>query len=336
MKKILYVFIPLIAVLCLSMATVYAETEKSVSMSQTEELSQAYGYCLGQQYSIERIKKEYPNLSQNASIAQLEFDRTFKPSYDNIAGNLRKLMKTKWAAYEKDMASNIHKMSFSRPLSEAQAEAFLQEVRSRAKGNIETPVIETLLTNHPFFQKNPGEEFARGFVKTFRTGSHPKTKGVDFHIQYPMSWRAKEGQRSNVIQIMTSENGRGRDSIVLMVKDIPLPAGYQISNKERDEFFTEAALKEMAPEGAKLIKAQPIVLENLKAGMMVFDQEMQRIDQTILMRNLHYILLVRDKLVFVQCMTGEISKSRSAVVDRFNKMEPLFKLIGNSLVIHNR
>jgi hypothetical protein len=297
MKKLLYVFTSLIAVLCLSMATVFAETEKSVSMSQIEELSQAYGYCLGQQYSIERIKKEYPHLSQNASVAQLEFDRTFKPSYANIADHLRNLMKTKWTTYEKDMASNIHRMTFSRPLSEAQAEAFLREVRSRVKGNIESPVLETLLTNHPFFQKNPGEEFVRGFVKTFRTGSHPKTKGVDFQIQYPMSWRAKEGQRSNVIQIITSENGRGRDSIVLTVKDIPLPAGYRISNRERDDFFTESSLKKLAPEGVKLINVKPIVLENLKSGMMVFDQEMQRLDQTIVMRNLHYILLVRDKFI---------------------------------------
>jgi len=334
MKKLLHVFIPLIAVLYFSIVTAAAETGKSAPTSQIEELSQAYGYCLGQQYSMERIKKEYPHISQDVYKAQLEFDHTFKFSCDNIADNLQKRMKTKWTAYEKDMASNIHKMSFSMPLSEAQAEAFLREVRSRAKGNIESPVLETLLTNNLFFQKNPSEEFVRGFVKTFRTGSHPKTKGVDFHIKYPMSWKAKEGQRPNVIQIITSENGRGRDSIVLMVKNIPLPTGYRISNKERDDFFTESSLKGMVPDGAKLIYVQPIVLEQLKSGMMVFNQEVQRLDQTIVMRNLHYILLVRDKLIFIQCMTGETIQQRSTVVDRFKRMERLFKLVGNSLVIH--
>jgi len=45
------------------------------------------------------------------------------------------------------------------------------------------------------------------------------------------------------------------------------------SAKMPDFFFTESSLKGMVPDGAKLIYVQPIVLEQLKSGMMVFDQE---------------------------------------------------------------
>jgi hypothetical protein len=83
MKKLSYVFILLIAALCPSLATVQAETAKSISTSQIDVMSQTYGYRLDQKYSIERIKKKYPNLLQDAFMAQLEFDQIFKLSYDN-------------------------------------------------------------------------------------------------------------------------------------------------------------------------------------------------------------------------------------------------------------
>lgn len=75
--------------------------------------------------------------------------------------------------------------------------------------------------------------------RVFRTQGHPKAKGVDFQVRYPASWRPAEGERPNIIQKFVSENGRGLESIMLVVKDIPLPEDYKPTKRELDEFFSD-------------------------------------------------------------------------------------------------
>jgi hypothetical protein len=171
---------------------------------------------------------------------------------------------------------------------------------------MESPVLEIFLTYNPNFQKNPAEEFLYGFTRSYRTKDHAKAKGIDFQIQYPVSWHAKEGQRPNVIQILTSENGRGLDSIVLIVKDIPLPQAYSITEKELDDLFSERSLKETLPEGASFISAKPVILDGRKSGMLVFEQMQQRVDSTVKMRGLQFMTTYKNKMILVQCLTGTV------------------------------
>lgn len=265
-----------------------------------EDLSRTYGFCSGQRISIERIQKEFPDLAPQVIKAQMEFDLVFKSSYENIEKTLREILGNNWGNYKVQMQKQLEKLLGALHISRVQAEAFVQEVSLRASGQIESPVLETLLTYNPEFQKNPEKEFLRGFTETYRTKSHPKAKGVDFQIQYPKSWKAKEGKRPNVIQLITSENGRGFDSLVLMVKDIPLPAGYKITDEELSDLFTPSSLKETLPEGTLFISAKPIVLDRRKGGMLIFDQVRQRVDITMKMRSLHFITIYDNKMIFVQ------------------------------------
>ena len=58
---------------------------------------------------------------------------------------------------------------------------FLKTVNSRAKGDIPSPHLETLLTINPDFYETPQLEFIKGFTKIFRTENHPKAKGIDIN-----------------------------------------------------------------------------------------------------------------------------------------------------------
>jgi hypothetical protein len=309
---------------------------QEVSSPLHSDLSRAYGYYNGQKLSIERIQKKYPALAAKASQAQMEFDLLFKSSHENIEKELHRMLGQRRADYK----SQLHRQLFDRlessPLDQPQAEAFIREVRLRAKGQIESPVLETVLTYNPDFQNNPAKEVLSGFSSTYRTQKHPKAKGVDFQIQYPRSWRAKEGQRPNVIQLITSENGRGFENIVLLVKDIPLPAGYRMTNQDLDEFFSPKALREMVPDGASVIAAKSVVMDRQKAGMILFDHNLQRVDATIFMRNLHFVTVYKDKMIFVQCMIASPSADRTELNERFKKIEPLFKLVANSFVLQSQ
>ena len=300
------------------------------------DLSQTYGYYSGQKLSIERIQSEFPTLAARALQAQMAFELVFKSSYENIEKELRKLLGQRWSTSKRQMLQGLTGNPGSVPISMTPADAFIRTVLLRAKGQIETPILETLLTYNPQFQKIPAKEFLRGFKSTFRTKGHSKAKGVDFQIEYPRSWSSKEGKRPNVVKVFTSQNGRGLETILLMVKDIPLPSGYKITEQELDSVFSTQGLKEMIPKGASFISAQPIVLDGNKGGMMVFDQTLQRLDVALPLRGLFFITIYANKMIFIQCMVTSKTENRSDLKQQFRRLEPLFRLVANSFVIQSQ
>ena len=309
---------------------------QEVGSSLHTDLSQTYGYYNGQKLSIDRIKNKFPALTAKATYAQMTFDLVFKSSYENIGRELKKILKQHWPAYKSQMRQKLKSANSFTQMSQKQAEAFINTVGLRGKGQIESPVLETLLAYKPEFQNSPATEFSRGFKSTYRTKGHPKAKGVDLQVEYPRSWRAKEGKRPNVVQLFTSKNGRGLESILLMVKNIPLPPGYKITERELDEFFSPKELREMIPKGGAFISAKSIVLDGQKGGMMVFDQTMQRIDNKITLRSLHFITIYGSKMIFIQCMVATQTENQADLNKQYRRLEPLFKLVANSFVIQSQ
>lgn len=139
-----------------------------------------------------------------------------------------------------------------------------------------------------------------------------------------------------MIQSITSENGRGLDSIVLIVKDIPLPQAYSITEKELDNLFSAQSLKETLPEGASFLSAKPAILDGRKGGMLVFEQMQQHVDSTVKMRGLQFMTTYKNKMILVQCLTGTVIGSLTDLDERFRRIEPLFKLVGNSFVLQSQ
>lgn len=212
------------------------------------DLSRTYGYINGQRFKLNRIKKEFPDLSIYAQKAELEFQAAFGNAERNINVALQEILAGQYSEYVLKMNDQLGTLLSSQPLNRELGANFIAEVESRANGKIESPVLETLLTYQ--FKESPAEEVLRGYSQVFRTKDHRKAKGVDFQIRYPSSWKPAEGERPNIIQKFVSENGRGLEAILLMVKDIPLPPGYKVTKKELDDFFSHKELRGMVPTGA--------------------------------------------------------------------------------------
>lgn len=174
---------------CILSLTVLASAngQNDITSPLYSDFHKAYGYCMGQKFRIEQIRQKFPEIADQAITAQLKFDSVFKPSYENIENELRKLLGDNWDAYKTRLSKLLTDTFDPSRFSEQDAQAFIKEVSLRANGEISSPFLETLLTYHPEFQKNPAEEFIRGFVQTYRTKDHLKAKGVDFQIQYPKS-----------------------------------------------------------------------------------------------------------------------------------------------------
>ena len=136
--------------------------------------------------------------------------------------------------------------------------------------------------------------------------------------------------------MFTSENGRGLESFGLMVMDIPIPLDYTLTEQDLDDFFVESELKGMIPEGGKFISTKPIVLDNHKGFMIIYEDTVQRVDITITMRALVFITIYERKMIWINCAVSTLPGEEDKLQERFNRFEPLFKMIANSFIIQGQ
>ncbi len=138
-----------------------------VSKNLMMDMSRTYGYYLGQSYALENIEKKYPNLKNEIFLVKNEFDLKYLKSIKDIEQFFTKNMsKKEWSDLKKTMEDGIKKQ-INTNISYEEALESIQTAKSRIKGDIESPVIETLLMFNPNYQKNPIEELNDKFMIYF-------------------------------------------------------------------------------------------------------------------------------------------------------------------------
>jgi hypothetical protein len=302
-----------------------------------KQLSQAYGFVLGQQASLELIERKFPDLAQGVKESWFAFNASaLGESVEGVEAELSGELGDKWPEMKEKMSSQMKELIEGQQFTREQAIAFLSEVKLRGKGELPDSIRSALLSAHPRFSRNPGLELTEGWKQTFRTKGHQKAKGADFSVSFPASWSKREGNRPNIIQVFQSGAGHGPIMCNLMVKDIPLPAGYKPTPEELKEFFQPNELKDMVPEGGTFIDAKSIVLEGEPAGMLVSDQTMQRLDISLTMRMTQFVTIQDTSLIFIQFMVAKMPDSTESLDELQKKYLPTYRAIANTFVFNEK
>ncbi len=317
--------LPVVA-LALLASTVVAQVNTSDPEARNRELFQTYGYCLGQQRSLDQIRRDFPSMRVSLYQAEVAFSVTFGKSCNAIGEQFSDAVRQR-------LKDEFDKKLPTTSISESIARDLIVKVSARAKGDIPSPVKETLLAFNPDFRKSPGLEFIRGFTRTYSTLNHPKAKGLNLEIKVPMSWMAREGNRPNVVQFFKAEYGRSDAAALLMVQQFTLPKGARVSQRDIDEVFSARNLKDFVPDGAIMLESKPITIEGLKGGMWVLEESAQRLAFSMTMRTLQYAILYNNRLIFLQFAAGGTEDTRAEWLATFERSRPLFQMVANSLVI---
>jgi hypothetical protein len=156
---------------------------------------------------------------------------------------------------KKQIQSNLGKQVITKDV----AQIFLQKVKKRAEGDIESPVIEYMLSVK--YLSYPVGEFLEGYRQTFNSDGHKKAQGLKVVLQLPTSWKAKEGNRPHIVQKWVSANGTGLEMMLLDIRDAD---GYSPSDKEIESFVSSGKVKNIVPNGATLINSGTFSLEGRK------------------------------------------------------------------------
>ena len=336
-----------------------------VSLSQTnqeshyketlvEDLAKTYKFYEGQLKSIIRINKDFPDLASAANKAQYQFDLVFKTSFNNIENTLKNLLREQWNEYKNLLINQIENEMMTSLINQVQAIAFIEQIKKQSKGEIESPIIETFLTYRPDFQESPVQEISQGFKKYYRTKGHPKSKGLDFQIEYPMSWSSWEDEKPDIIQSFGSNNGRGplyasiiaknfaqdmKDS--LSPRELYALATLSGSEKIADEFFSDWKLNfmisEMGVKNVREFNTSRIIISNYPGVIVGYVGTIQRMEQTQIIHRLWYIVIYKKYMVTLQFDVVKLPHdSTEDFITRISDYSLLIRQIEKSIVIRHQ
>lgn len=316
--------IAIICIVFISSTNSYAQNENSIKLT-----SRAYGFLIGQDYSLSNIKKKFPDMKLAITKSEIEFNMSFGQAKNNMRKFLTKAMGENYVkALDNDLITEVQKLLPNQKITRKGAIDYIDEVSRRANGEIETPVLEILLSFQ--YEDSPAREFLSGYKYTFSTKGHPKAKGTDWQIEIPESWKAQEAKRPNIIQSFISRYGSGTETMMLMVMDI----GYAPSQKELEQDISDEEIKASLPENARLISNKHIKIDGNHGFMSEYEIAAQRIDITRKSRVLQFVFVSKDKACILLCAVGSIDDEDLST--KMEKYAPLFKMVAGSIVVPGR
>ena len=300
-----------------------------------EEMARAYAYCFGQELSIERLSNKFPQLRKRLLTAQLEFDLRFKPAVTTINQVLTEKNRP-WVGSKADLQAALSKQINVKQMTPDQAEAYAAEVEKRARGEMPSPILETLLMFHPGYIREPAEEYLAGFKREYRSDGSGKAKGVKVGIVYPMSWKADESRRPNIVKKFVSENGHGLEIVSIVILEVPSSVQSPVTAKDVEE-IRQARMWESVAVGAKTLDSGTVRLLNQPAiwGEYTWRTNQAGIDMELHGFDLMFIYESRLVGVSFQNAVSPLDSNETAQ-QKFEHYAPLFQLMISSIDVFNR
>ena len=297
-------------------------------------LSSGYGYLLGQEILLDNIGKQYPDLAREAYLAKARFNTKFpnlKDKHFKLINSLD-IPEVNQAFRESTMQLQALVSANNKNLSKSEAIDFINEVNNRANGDIESPFLENFLVVQ--YNDKPQQEMLDGFYNTFSSQGLSKAKGLNITIKTPKSWQEQEASRPNIVKKWISQNGTGVDSIMLLIKDMPVS---DIRLEDMYELYNTGEIYDMVPEGMSVVdKGASIVLDRLPGYWMQVEGNMQRLDTSLYINQTLYNIFYKNKIISIQCGVFDSSEAKEPAQLRAETLQPLCKSVANSLVIQNQ
>ncbi len=193
-----------------------------------------------------------------------------------------------------------------------------------------------ILPQFGFSQTSELQAFLGGQKTKYSTEGHPKAKGINISIEYPTNWQRSEGERPNIVQTFTSDESNSFTQCLILIKDMPSFMKLFSTEELSDEMFTQETLKEMIPESATFIKGEQTKYDGQSGAWMIYMTQSERAGLTAEIYTLQHMFLFSGKLIVLQCGVAGLAGSGATVENEFAQYLPLFQLMGNSIVIHDK
>lgn len=318
-----------------------AQADGGVRLTLQEHLLEAFEAYVGQKESLNAIRERFPSLAGKVLLAQMEWEKYFDAAEENLEKRLEGIFQSRWPDFKRSTVSTAKKMLGDRMASAtvAEAQAYLDDIPKRAKGELDPVMRDMLLASHPEYIQRPEVEFSRGYTATYSTQGHPKSNGVKMVLKLPMSWARQEGDRPHIVQKWKSDAGHGKDEIMIIISDLAeMEPDAKIRELYSKEIMTEAGIRELLDGVGELVRFKAGTIEGIPLGICEYFRDSERLDVSFSLRGQWYYFIHKNSWVILQLSTVETTKegSQLALDARLDKFKTLMKMVVNSVVLHTK
>ena len=314
------------------------------------DLSKALGYCYGIELSNDLIQEKFSDLAPKAMMAQLEFNLAHKRSVDVMESEIASYLEVTRSEFRDHVKSNAFSKLDIESFSYSEAKAFLknfEDERIFGRHELYKEFVQTLLIHNPGYKNYPLNEFIDEYRDKLSSSNHPKSKGLDLSLEYPLSWSLQEGKRPNVLSLVRSNDKSCSFSII--IKDIFTMVGVEKSslNREDQEYFLSGQFgKEFFDEeinysyGKKMMAGMGFEdyssfsfdktkIDGQKAAVIKATGVLNRGGEDLRLHSINYIILYKNYMINLGFM---INSFENNLYKEQKKYEVLCELIATSMI----
>ena len=196
---------------------------QSTDQETFNDIGHALGFIYGTNLRLDYISINHPSLSSKALSAKLNLRIAHGGTITKIEKIFEEASGSKIDLFYSEMQNRLDSEYSLLPLTFTEAETYLLNFdNEKIRGNCEEckKPIGIILSHNDNYISNPAKELTDNYRNIFHSDDHPKSKGLNFSLEYPKSWSSKEGKRPNVIKTLSNKN---KDCIVTIVVADILP-----------------------------------------------------------------------------------------------------------------
>jgi len=174
---------------------------------------------------------------------------------------------------------------------------------------------------------------AQQLNQKFDTKNHPKAKGVWAQVSYPDGWVAKEGQRPNIVQLITGKQDGVDVQLHLQIRDVGEDIEKECLNTSEAEWNEAFTNKDsnMAGTNSKKIKIE---------GKPGFTTDLtvlqQRVDLKLTMASKQMAVCHKKTMIILWCANFIPGENIQQAKSNLAKVDNICRLYFNSFVLMER
>jgi hypothetical protein len=320
--KYLYFFL---FICCTS--TCFSQTPETDQKKSKEYLAgQAYGFLNGQQAMLNKYENDFKDLVPEIKRVKTLFELNFGQSFKNIETYFKTMYSAEFTQFETLIKTEIEKAINSKPASKEIAANFILTVEKRAKGEIPSPTLETILAFE--FQEQPEQEFKKNYTTNFSTKGLEKAKGIDIQMTVPKSWKANDVENPIIVKQFVYSYAIENPTMMISSKDLGSIEG---TKEEINEMLTEDLVRGMVPANGKFISFKKVTILGSPGAMLEVESTVTKGDITAKVRMVQYMFIKDNKMGAFQgtVSSTDLEKDLGPLIKKYL---PLFELVVGSIV----
>lgn len=318
--------------------SIFAQTTEQ---QKVNEMAKVYGYFLGQKYTVDYIKQEFPSSSVRLDLAILEWKTRFYPSIEYVIKYIETHHPADFIQIDQSIRKSIPDQiqPYLSALSINNIEGTISEIEARGKGILQSPFLELFLKYHPKYIKNPTLEYVDKYIQVYESNGSGKSKGLKLRFKVPLSWEKAEAERPNVI-IKYSSNRNGEFSqfnctvidATQLMKDEGIKGATVESelSPELNQGFADDLVKDFG--GTKASKVRNITIDNHPSLCFVYDMSMERAGNKVNAKAFTCLTFFRNYMIYFTMMVGSSEDPEKLPINVDGQYQ-LFNRMLNDIVI---